>query len=113
MATAQAARKTFARRLRVAIDDRNVSIRSVARTLNPESPETARSNLMRWLRGAHRPSRTSRRAVAAALGLPADYFESDDDDEESDPVADLITAIRVIMRDEARTLVRDELEKVA
>lgn len=91
-ATSQAARRlNFALKLRQAIDQQNVSVRQLGRTLNPLSPETGRSNLMRWLRGAHRPSRTSRRAVAVALGLPADYF--DEDDEESDPVTDLMRAL--------------------
>ena len=98
----QIRRLRFAVELRAAIDDKGVSVRALSRKLNPRSPETARSNLMRWLRGAHVPSRTSRRAVAVALGLPADYFGADDDEEE-DPVADLVKAIRRIVRDEVQT----------
>lgn len=106
MATAtKAARLTFAFKLREAIDAKGVSVRSLGRTLNPLSPETGRSNLMRWLRGAHRPSRTSRRAVAVALGLPADYF-GDEDDEEADPAMALLELVRQIARQEAERLVR-------
>lgn len=96
-------RLTFALKLRQAIDQKGVSVRSLGRTLNPLSPETGRSNLMRWLRGAHRPSRTSRRAVAVALGMPGDYF--DDDDEEADPALALYQIVRRIVREEAERLV--------
>lgn len=79
---ARAQRVTFAAKLREALDGKGVSVRGLARTINPLSPETARSNLMRWLRGSHEPSRISRRAVAEALGLPADFFEDTVDDGE-------------------------------
>lgn len=103
MATAsQVRRLRFAFELRQALDDSGQSVRGLSRRLNPESPETARSNLSRWLRGAHVPSRASRRAVAAALGLPADHFGDDDPEEDLD-VAELLTnAIRRMVRDEIR-----------
>lgn len=71
-----ARRARFASQLRSALDEADVSVRSLAKRLNPESPETARSNLMRWLRGAHMPSRRSRRRVALELGLEANHFEN-------------------------------------
>ena len=94
----QARRLKFATQLRDAFDERNVSIRAAARRLNPDSPETARSNLSRWLRGSHMPSRTSRRQVAVALGFPPDHFEPDSDDEESDQVTDFGRAIDAMFK---------------
>jgi transcriptional regulator with XRE-family HTH domain len=100
-------RARFASQLRVAIDERNVSIRALARELNPTSPETARSNLSRWLRASHMPSRTSRRSVAVALGLSPDHFEPDDDEE-----ADLAVVLRravaqEVQREVARLMARE------
>lgn len=100
----QIRRLRFAVQLRDAIDESGTSIRGLSRKLNPQSPETARSNLSRWLRGAHVPSRASRRAVAAALGLPADHFGTDDD-EEPDPMVDLLRSIRALVREEVRSSV--------
>lgn len=99
-----ARRFRFAVQLREAIDDKGVSIRSLSRQLNPANPESARSNLSRWLRGSHMPSRTSRRTVATTLGLPADHFESDDD-EESDPVADLLRDLYRVIDERVRQVV--------
>lgn len=80
----EATRLTFAVQLRNAMDDNNVSIRELARRLNPENPEAIRSGIHKWLRGKHLPSRTSRRTVAAALGLPIRHFIDDDPDSEVD-----------------------------
>jgi hypothetical protein len=77
-----AKRLTFALQLRQAIDGQDVSVRELARRLNPENPEAPRSGLHKWLKGKHVPSRSSRRTVAVALGLPADHFLDDDDTEE-------------------------------
>lgn len=104
----QARRLRFATQLRNALDEDGSSIRALAKKLNPQAPETARSNLMRYLRAAHMPSRSSRREIALTLGLPADYFEGDDD-EESDPVAALMTAINHVVR----RVVREEVRSLA
>lgn len=76
------AKLTFAVQLRQAIDTEDISVRELARRLNPENPEAPRSGLHKWLAGKHVPSRTSRRAVARALGLSPDHFLDDDDSEE-------------------------------
>lgn len=94
-------RLRFSTQLRQAIDEKGISIRSLSREVNPQSPETARSNISRWLRASHMPSRTSRRKLAVVLGLPADHFESDDD-EESDVISVLFTAVRSIVRSEMK-----------
>ena len=80
--TRGARRLTFALHLRRAMDDKEISIRELARRLNPENPEAPRSLLHKWLKGKHVPSRTSRRAVARALDLPVGHFVEDDDSEE-------------------------------
>jgi hypothetical protein len=67
--------------------------------LDVDRPDQARRNLARWIGGYNQPSRIHRIAVAEALGLPRDHFLADDD-EEADPVVDLIKAIRRVVQDE-------------
>lgn len=98
-------RATFAAQLRTAIDEHEISVRELAHRLNPDSPESARSHLHKWLRGAHVPSRTSRRAVARALDLPAEHFNGDEDDEEA---AESVGSLDVILRSYVRKLIAEE-----
>lgn len=76
-----------------------MSIRALARVLDPQRPDVARRNLARWIGGYNQPSRIHRVAVAEALGLPPEHF-FDDDDEEADPVVDLMKVIRRVVREE-------------
>jgi transcriptional regulator with XRE-family HTH domain len=76
-------RKTFARQLREELSRQKLGIRTLARRMDPERPETARRSLYKWLGGEHLPSRASREAVAVALGLPEDHFSADDDEEDA------------------------------
>jgi hypothetical protein len=66
--------------------------------MDPENIERARRNLIRWIHGEIEPGRRSRHDVAHALGI--DPSELEDDDEEADPVAGLVNAIRALVRAE-------------
>lgn len=56
-----------------------------------------------WERGANAPSGRHVASLARELDVAAEHFYgSEDDDEEADPVADLVKAIRALVRDEAR-----------
>lgn len=92
-------RTRFGQELRSQLDRQRLSIRKLAKRLDPEQPDRARRNLARWIGGYNSPSRISRIAVAEALGLPSDAL-LEDDDEEADPVVDLVRAIRRVVREE-------------
>lgn len=91
-------RSNFGERVRRELDSQGLSIRKLAKRMDPERPEAAKRNLARWIGGYNQPSRISRIAVASALGLSPEALL--DDDEEADPVVDLIKAIRRVVQDE-------------
>ena len=90
MAVSPAPPSRFASRVRAEMDAQSLSVRALARRIDPANLDRARRNLHRWLDEGMSPSRTSRVGVARALGI--DPSELEDDDEESDPVADLYKA---------------------
>jgi len=57
-----------------------------------------------WERGANEPSGRHLASLSHELGVDAGDFYGDDDDEESDPVADLVQAIRRVVRDEVEAV---------
>lgn len=71
------------------------SIRSLARTMangDASRADTYKRSLFKWMaNGEPAPSAASRALVARALGVEPSELE--DDDEESDPVADLMQAL--------------------
>ena len=86
----------FITRVRAEMFSQELSIRGLARRMDPQNVDRARRNLHRWLDEGIRPGRASRREVAAALGIEQAALEGDDD-EESDPVSALMNALfRVI-----------------
>lgn len=89
---------SFAARVRIELQRQGLSIRGLARRIDPANVDRVRRNLHRWLDEEISPHRSSRREVATALGL--DEHALDEDDEEADPVADLMSAIRRIVRAE-------------
>ena len=96
MGTTVPSRSSFGEKLRRELDQRGMSIRKLARTMNPSKPEQARRNLARWIGGYNEPSRVQLVAVCNALGVPLETF----DEEEDDPVMALMAAIRRVVRDE-------------
>lgn len=89
----------YGKRLRVALDETGTSIYRLARVINPQSPESARSNIQRYLRGAVLPGSENRHELAHALKRP-ELLHAPDDEEDRDPVTDLMNALRVMV-DEA------------
>jgi transcriptional regulator with XRE-family HTH domain len=67
---------------------------------------TTRQTIIRWEKGFYSPNAESRRKLAAATGQDKAFFTDshalDADDEEGDPVADLIKAIQALVRTEVR-----------
>lgn len=70
-----------------------LSVRGLARKIDPNNVDRVRRNLHRWLDQGLSPHRASRREVAVALGL--DEHALDDDEEDALPTYhDLIEALR-------------------
>ena len=67
------------------MDTQRLSMRGLARRIDPGNIERARRNLIRWIHGGITPGRNSRNDVARALGI--DPSELEDDDEETDLAA--------------------------
>jgi transcriptional regulator with XRE-family HTH domain len=84
-------RTIFGERLRGELTRQNISIRQLARQIDPKSPEVARRNLSRWIAGT-RPTKGSRVLVAHALGVDPSHFDEDDEEEDSE-MADLFRAL--------------------
>jgi transcriptional regulator with XRE-family HTH domain len=68
---------------------------------------TRERNIVRWENNQHAPRLEHVAAIATATGREIDFFVTDeavsgaeDDDEESDAVADLMAALRVLVRAE-------------
>ena len=59
-----------------------LTIRGLARKMDPNNIGRARRNLHRWLDEGITPNRASRAEVAAALGIEARALESDDEEED-------------------------------
>lgn len=98
----------FGRRLREELTRRDVSVRELARRMQPGNPEPMRRNVARWLSplpdSAVSPSGASVVAVAEALGCPAD--ELADDEEDLDVYAPLARAVQEAVRAEIARLVK-------
>lgn len=91
----------YRERLRSAIDRNQVSVRALARRMDSEQPERARRNLHNWLSGVV-PSPAHRAELAELLDDEA--LLEGEDDEESDPVALLMKALRRVVREELRSV---------
>ena len=103
----QQQRDRYAVKLRNALEETGTSIYRVSRILNPAQPESARSNVQRYLAAKVLPGIESRAELAEALGRP-ELRSVDDDDEEADPVADLAqTLLQIIQFTVARERARD------
>lgn len=93
---------TFSQRVRGEMARQGVSIKGLARRIDPTNVDRVRRNLHRWLDEGILPHRSSRREVATALGLDEHAL---DDDEESDPVS-----IDELLRRRIDLLVRESLK---
>lgn len=90
----------FVSRVRAEMLQQRLSVRALARRIDPINLDRARRNLHRWLDEGIAPGRNSRADVARALGI--DAAELDEDDEEADPVAALVKAIKALVRAEVQ-----------
>jgi len=57
-----------------------------------------------WERGDNAPSGRYVVALASEFGVPAEHFYSDDEEEEADPMVDLLSALRRFVREEVGAL---------
>ena len=80
----------FSARLGEALVQHNVSIRGLAKRINPEDPESARRNLHRWLAAENYPSKASRQAIADGLGITREELDPDEEEESSPSLAELL-----------------------
>jgi hypothetical protein len=71
----------FVRTVREEMHQQRLSVRGLARKIDPHNVDRVRRNLHRWLDEGIVPNRSSRAELAAALGLPAGSL----DDEEDEP----------------------------
>lgn len=72
---------TLASWLRQQLDERGVTVRGLARVIDPVSPERGRRNLHRYLTGSTRPNAPMRKKIADALGVPVSEVPNGDDGE--------------------------------
>lgn len=87
----------YGRKLRKALDETGTSVYRLARIVNPQAPESARSNIQRYLRGAVLPGPENRHELAAALERPELMYA--DDDEEESPAMSLDDFLRARIRE--------------
>lgn len=88
----------YGSRLRKALDETGTSIYRLARVVNPQAPESARSNIQRYLAGKVLPGAENRNELAAALERPELMYAPDEEDR--DPMAVFMDALRVVVREE-------------
>lgn len=72
----------FIKRVRSEMSSQKLSIRALARRMDPANIDRARRNLHRWLDEGIAPGRTSRQEVAVALAIDARELEPDDEEED-------------------------------
>lgn len=101
--TARSTPTRFSLQVREEMGRQNLSIRGLARRIDPANVDRARRNLHRWLDEGITPSRASRAEVEVALGLESSSLA---DDEEEDAVAALMRGLRALVRETQREQVR-------
>jgi transcriptional regulator with XRE-family HTH domain len=110
----------FALRVRQEMKAQGLSVRGLARKIDPENLDRVRRNLHRWLDEGILPSRSSREEVALALGISVDVLEAGHDvDGERDrivasllPFAQLMADLATEARKAAATADPEEVEHV-
>lgn len=101
MATIEKPRSVFGEKLRAELKRQDLSVRALSKRLDPANSEQARRALAKWIAAKPpSPSKESRRAVAAALGLDPSFFDEDDDEEEADLARALLRVVRRVVQHE-------------
>jgi transcriptional regulator with XRE-family HTH domain len=104
MATTDKTRSVFGEKLRGELARQDMSIRELARRLDPDNPQHTRRALHKWIAAdPPAPSKASRARVAGALGLDPAHFEEEDDEEDHQLARDLLALLRRVVSD-AKTL---------
>lgn len=100
MGHTETASRSFRQKLRSELTQRGWGVRTLARTMAdregvPTRTESIRRQLKRYLSDSQpiNPTVATRRSIEEALGLERDALQSDEDDEESDPVALFMKAL--------------------
>lgn len=75
---------TFAEWLREQLDERGWGIRTLARKIDPVTPEVPRRALNRYMRGSH-PTEPYALAIATALGVPREDMPIEEAAPNGDP----------------------------
>jgi hypothetical protein len=97
---AQAEQTKFVRRVREEMREQSLSVRGLARRMDPQNVDRARRNLHRWLDEGISPNRASVSDIATALGID----EGDLDEEDELPLA-----LDTMLRSYLRKLIREEV----
>lgn len=96
----QAHRERIGKRIRLARKSAGLSHDALAARVG-----TSRQHLIKLEKGLHVPGDAMAAKIAEATGRSVEYLAgdgADEDDEESDPMAALMAAIRLVVRDEVR-----------
>jgi transcriptional regulator with XRE-family HTH domain len=107
--TQTAADNLFVQRIRAEMKEQNLSIRGLARRMDPDNLNRARRNLHRWLDEGIVPGRASRDELAEALGIPPDEIAPARD---MDPFASLGESIADVLRTQVQAAVEQQLSRV-
>ncbi len=90
----QKSKVLYSRQLKKALEETGTSVYRLARKLNPAQPESARSNLQRYLAAKNLPGIESRAELADALGRPElRSVPVDEDDEEGRVPREMLEAL--------------------
>lgn len=94
----------YGQRLRRALDETGTSVYRLARVVNPQAPESARSNIQRYLAGKNLPGAAIRSELAQALDRPELQYEPDDSEarRDMDPFVDAVNRLREAAADAGR-----------
>ena len=104
--TQTAADNLFVQRVRAEMKQQNLSVRGLARRMDPENLNRARRNLHRWLDEGTVPGRASREELAAALGIPASELAPAND---MDVFASLGISIAEALRTQVQAVIQEQL----
>lgn len=101
----QATDNLFVQRVRAEMKQQGLSVRGLARRMDPANLNRARRNLHRWLDEGIVPGRSSREELAVALGLPVDTFAPARD---MDAFARIGESIADALRNQLHALVQEQ-----
>lgn len=87
---------SYGKRLAAHLEQNQISVRGLGAKLAPERPETGRRLIQRIIAG-DKPREHTKARIAEALGVPADAFDGDPEDEEADLLQTLEQMLRLVL----------------